>query len=213
LAALLAEQPFWQSSEKALRKYSKHRSLLMSNVTRYRQYLKSQQRDESQQQAPGDTCARRNPLRDLLQQLGLTMQLVDNGEKIPGSFWGDEEAGLIQNTIYGREDTPVHSFMHEACHYVCMDEQRRANLHTNAGGTSMEENAVCYLQLLLADALPGYGRANMFKDMDTWGYSFRLGSAERWFNEDAEDARQWLESKQLLKLADKITQSNRTALS
>lgn len=182
----------------------------MSDVTRYQQYLESQQRLSDH--ARCDANSQCDPLRDLLKELGLTLQLVDNGETIPGSFWGDEEAGLIQSTIYGREDTPVHSFMHEACHYVCMDEQRRAKLHTNAGGTSMEENAVCYLQLLLADALPGYGRATMFKDMDAWGYSFRLGSAERWFNEDADDARQWLESKQLLKLADKITQSNRAAL-
>jgi hypothetical protein len=28
--------------------------------------------------------------------------------------------------------------------------------------------------------------------MDEWGYSFRLGSAARWFAEDAEDARAWL---------------------
>jgi hypothetical protein len=28
--------------------------------------------------------------------------------------------------------------------------------------------------------------------MDSWGYSFRLGSAHAWFAADAEDARQWL---------------------
>ena len=32
------------------------------------------------------------------------------------------------------------------------------------------------------------GRERMFSDMDRWGYSFRLGSARAWFNEDAEDA-------------------------
>jgi len=150
-------------------------------------------------------------LQCLLQQLGLNLQLVDANAEIPGSFWGDEEAGLIQNSIYGRADTPVHSFMHEACHYVCMDEQRRLHLHTNAGGSSDEENAVCYLQILLADALPGFGRDTMFNDMDAWGYSFRLGSVKRWFNEDAEDARQWLEARHLLKLADHLTQLNRAA--
>lgn len=152
-------------------------------------------------------------LRRLLNLLGLTLQLVDDNADIPGSFWGDEEAGLIQHTIYGRADTPVHSFMHEACHYVCMDEERRSKLHTNAGGSSDEENAVCYLQILMADALPGFGRNTMFKDMDIWGYSFRLGSTQRWFNEDAEDARQWLESRELLKLADHLTKLNRAALS
>jgi hypothetical protein len=32
----------------------------------------------------------------------------------------------------------------------------------------------------------------MFQDMDAWGYSFRLGSAKAWFEEDAQDAKQWL---------------------
>ena len=31
----------------------------------------------------------------------------------------------------------------------------------------------------------------MMADMDTWGYSFRLGSARAWFEGDAEDAWQW----------------------
>ena len=29
-------------------------------------------------------------------------------------------------------------------------------------------------------------------DMDEWGYTFRLGSAKKWFEEDAEDALEWL---------------------
>ena len=28
--------------------------------------------------------------------------------------------------------------------------------------------------------------------MDRWGYTFRLGSARAWFEEDAEDARDYL---------------------
>jgi hypothetical protein len=48
------------------------------------------------------------------------------------------------------------------------------------------------LQVLLADHLPGFGSARMFQDMDAWGYSFRLGSAQAWFATDAEDARQFL---------------------
>ena len=38
----------------------------------------------------------------------------------------------------------------------------------------------------------------MLEDMDAWGYSFRLGSAENWFEEDAEDAKQWLVDRELL---------------
>ena len=37
------------------------------------------------------------------------------------------------------------------------------------------------------------GRERMFADMDTWGYTFRLGSARAWFNEDAADACIWLQ--------------------
>lgn len=150
-------------------------------------------------------------LTALLDALGLQVQLVEAQQKIPGSFWGDEEAGLIKSTIYIRPDTPVHSALHEACHFACMDDERRASLHTNAGGNSAEENAVCYLQILLSDALPDVGRRKMFSDMDSWGYSFRLGSTERWFSEDANEARLLLQQKGLLKLADRLTHSDRSA--
>ena len=33
----------------------------------------------------------------------------------------------------------------------------------------------------------------MFSDMDAWGYSFRLGSSRAWFEQDAEDAVEWLQ--------------------
>jgi hypothetical protein len=51
---------------------------------------------------------------------------------------------------------------------------------------------VCYLQLLLAEALPQFGFARACDDMDEWGYSFRLGSTRSWFEQDADDARLWL---------------------
>ncbi|OED42412.1 hypothetical protein AB833_07175 [Chromatiales bacterium (ex Bugula neritina AB1)] len=148
-------------------------------------------------------------LHTLLAALGLQVVHVDAAAAIPGSFWGDEEAGLIGATLYLRDDTPVHSVLHESCHFACMDESRRAELHTNAGGDSAEENAVCYLQILLSDVLPDMGRARMFNDMDTWGYSFRLGSSRRWFEEDADDAKSWLAHKQLLAMADQLTHTNR----
>ena len=139
-----------------------------------------------------------NPIAELLESMGLALEIVADGEEIPGSFWGDEEAGLIKNTLYARSDTPVHSILHEACHWLCMDEERRAGLHTNAGGDYDEENAVCYLQILLADRIPAFGRDRCLADMDEWGYSFRLGSARAWFEEDAEDAREWLVGREIL---------------
>ncbi|MEJ8568400.1 hypothetical protein [Elongatibacter sediminis] len=137
-------------------------------------------------QGRGDSVA------ELLERYGLRIVKVDAGTSIPGSFWGDEEAGLQGNGVWVRDDTPIHSVLHEACHYVCMDPGRRNGLDTDAGGDYDEENAVCYLQILLADEIPGLGRNRMMADMDRWGYSFRLGSAAAWFSRDAEDARAWL---------------------
>lgn len=131
-------------------------------------------------------------LQTLLGRYGLQLEIISPGDAIPGSFWGDSEAGLIDNRLLARSDTPLHSILHEACHYICMDATRRTGLHTNAGGDYAEENGVCYLQILLADQLPNVGRERLMQDMDAWGYSFRLGSTARWFAEDAEDARAWL---------------------
>ncbi|MDH5424691.1 MAG: hypothetical protein OEY29_06860 [Gammaproteobacteria bacterium] len=140
----------------------------------------------------------RDEFRTLLGRYQIDIIDSDNDKDIPGSFWGDEEAGLIGNKLYCRDDTPLHSALHEACHYICMDEQRRRGLHTDAGGGYDEENAVCYLQILLADYIAEMGLARMFSDMDEWGYSFRLGSARRWYEEDAQDALDWLTRYRLL---------------
>ena len=132
------------------------------------------------------------PLRLLLADFGLELARVADKTTIPGSFWGDAEAGLRRDTLFVRGDTPVHSALHEAGHYVCMNARRRAELDTNAGGDYAEENAVCYWQIQICDDLPGMNRATMCADMDAWGYTFRLGSAAVWFAHDAEDARAWL---------------------
>jgi len=127
----------------------------------------------------------------LLDRFALELVLVAPETVIPGSYWGEREAGLIGSRIYARLDTPLHSLLHESAHFICMSPERRAGLHTDAGGDDTEESAVCYLQILLAEALR-FGLERICSDMDAWGYSFRLGSAVRWFAEDAEDARGWL---------------------
>ena len=128
----------------------------------------------------------------LLNRYGLDLALTAPQEVIPGSYWGESEAGLLGNRLYARLDTPLHSILHEASHYICMTPERRAGLDRDAGGDDLEESAVCYLQVVLADGLQGAGRERLCADMDAWGYSFRLGNTHEWFCNDAEHERAWL---------------------
>ena len=79
-----------------------------------------------------------------------------------------------------------------------MDGERRDGLDRDAGGDDLEESAVCFLQVLLADDIDGVGRDRLMADMDTWGYSFRLGNTRDWFESDADDAREFLVNHGLL---------------
>jgi len=137
-------------------------------------------------------------VRALLARYQLQLVVQAPGTAISGSFWGESEAGIVGATVYVRGDTPVHSLLHETCHILCMTAQRRNSLHRNAGGDDLEEAAVCYLQILLGDELPGVGRARLMQDMDAWGYSFRLGATAPWFYTDAEDARDFLVRNELI---------------
>lgn len=134
----------------------------------------------------------------LLGRFRIDLCLCAADSPIPGSYWGEPEAGIVEQSVYARPDTPLHSVLHEACHVICMPPQRRATLATDAGGDHLEEAAVCYLQVLLADELPGLGRTRIMRDMDAWGYSFRLGCTQRWFEDDSDDARAWLEGRHLV---------------
>lgn len=136
--------------------------------------------------------------RALLAGHGLELTLVADGAAIPGSYWGAPEAGLIGTTVHVRRDTPVHSLLHEACHLIVKPAEARDAVHTDASESVAEEDATCYLQIVLGDRLPGVGRERVMADMDAWGYSFRLGSARAWFERDAEDARAWLRERGLL---------------
>ncbi|HEV2538780.1 MAG TPA: hypothetical protein VGU03_03650 [Frateuria sp.] len=133
----------------------------------------------------------------LLSRLGLSLQRVPAGQPIPGSYWGEEEAGIIGTAVYARDDTPVHSLLHEACHLLVLPPERRAQVHTDATDSVEEEDATCYLQILLADELAGVGRARLMADMDAWGYSFRLGSTQAWFEQDAAEALAFLRARGL----------------
>lgn len=145
-------------------------------------------------------------LEELFARFGIVVVRVGDGQAIPGSHWDAPEAGIVGNELFVRADTPVHSALHEGGHLICMGEERRARVHTDAGGDDLEESAVCYLQVLLADELP-VGSARLMRDMDEWGYSFRLGSTRGWFEEDAEDARQWLEERGFVRDGELVVRS------
>ena len=137
-------------------------------------------------------------LSALLLRYDLHLRLIADGDPIPGSYWGDDEAGIIGHEVFVRADTPVHSVLHEAGHLIVLPPEKRAGVHTDATDSIDEENAVCVLQALLADALPGVGRKRILADMDAWGYTFRLGSAQAYVEQDAADAWAWLASRGLI---------------
>ena len=130
----------------------------------------------------------------LLAAFGLVLVRVADGEPIPGSYWGESEAGIIGTTVHARGDTPVHSLLHEAGHLIVLPAERRVGVHTDATDSIEEEDAVCVLQALLGDALPGASCERVLADMDAWGYTFRLGSARAYVEHDAEAAWAWLQA-------------------
>ena len=136
--------------------------------------------------------------RALLARYGLELVRVVDDEAIPGSYWGESEAGLVGATVHARNDTPVHSLLHEAAHLIVLPPERRDAVHTDATDSVEEEDAVCVLQALLGDELPGVGRERVFADMDAWGYTFRLGSAQAYFERDSESAWAWLRARGLV---------------
>ncbi len=85
---------------------------------------------------------------------------------IPASYWGEPEAGIIANNVYVRGDTPVHSLLHEACHLIVLPAEKRALVHTDATDSVPEEDATCYLQIVLASRIPR--RRQRPADWRTW---------------------------------------------
>ncbi len=145
----------------------------------------------------------------LLSRYGLDLRMLAPGVQLPGSYWGDSEAGLKATALYARPDTPLHSVLHEAAHFICMTPERRSGLDTDAGGDDAEECGVCYLQLLLSGELTQCGFDRACLDMDEWGYSFRLGSTRAWYEQDAEDARLWLLDAGIINAESRLTGSCR----
>jgi hypothetical protein len=145
------------------------------------------------------------PVAASVSRYGARLVVVPDGAPIPHTYWGAPEAGLAGEDIYVRSDTPAHSLLHELGHYVCMSAARRRALVRDAGGDADEECAVCYLQILLAEGLPGFGREKALDDMDAWGYSFREGSARAWWRGDARYARAWLMQHGLIDANGRVT--------
>jgi len=100
-------------------------------------------------------------VNQLLGRYGLVAEYVPDAVPITASFWGAPEAGIVGRQVFIRGDTPVHSLLHEVCHIICMSAERRDSLYRDAGGNDLEESAVCYLQVILADFMTGVGRARI----------------------------------------------------
>ena len=154
----------------------------------------------------------RSSVDALVSAYGLELITVCAGAKIPASYWGEPEAGLAGRCLFVRGDTPSHSLLHETAHYVCMPHERRESLWRDAGGDVEEESAVCFLQVLLADYLPGLGRNRVLEEMDEWGYTFREGSATIWFRGDGRIAHEWLLAKDIIDHRGKPTWQLRASL-
>ena len=77
----------------------------------------------------------------LLDRYGLALRVVAPEVQIPGSYWGESEAGLKGSVLYARPDTPLHSVLHEAAHFICMSPERRVSLDRDAGGDDAEATA------------------------------------------------------------------------
>ena len=134
----------------------------------------------------------------LLARYRLQLARVADGAPIPGSYWGEPEAGIVGSVVHARGDTPVHSLLHEAAHLIVLPPERRAAVHTDATDSVEEEDAVLVLQALLADEIPDAGRIRILEDMDAWGYTFRLGSARAYMEQDADAAWAWLAARSLV---------------
>src|SRR5258706_9548032 len=96
----------------------------------------------------------RSAVVQLLMRYGLELRMVEPGAQIPGSYWGESEAGLRGGTLLARPDTPLHSILHEAAPFICMSPERRVGLGRGPGGGDAGENAGCFLQGPLAGPLP-----------------------------------------------------------
>ena len=79
----------------------------------------------------------------LAARYGVPVKQVEPGAPIPGTYWGEPEAGILNGVLHARPDTPVHSFLHELGHIVCADAVRRAGIRADAGGEDIEESGVC----------------------------------------------------------------------
>jgi len=91
----------------------------------------------------------RLPLEVMLDRYGLAFVLAAPEEVIPGSYWGEREAGLMgSRSSPGSTRRCIRCCTGRAISSACRPSGR-AGLDTDAGGDDAEENAVCYLQILI----------------------------------------------------------------
>lgn len=133
----------------------------------------------------------------LLARYGLRLHRVESDAAIPGSFWGEPEAGIIGCDVYVRDDTPVHSLLHEAGHLIVLPAENALRcIPTRPIRWKKKTPPVTCRSCWPSNCL--VWAARLMADMDSWGYTYRLGSTRAWFEQDAENARSWLDARGLL---------------
>ena len=123
----------------------------------------------------------------LLARYGLAARARRRRRADPRQLLGRTRSRPDRPRVHARDDTPVHSLLHEAAHLIVLPPERARRAyrrHRFGRGRRRRLRAAVAARRRPARRRP---RALM-ADMDAWGYTFRLGSARAYFERDAEDA-------------------------
>lgn len=122
----------------------------------------------------------------------LWFECVVDGELIFGSFWGDEEVGIIGIIVYVCGDMLVYLLLYEVCYLIVLLLECCVVVYIDVIDLIEEEDVICYLQIVLVDVFLGVGCDWLMVDMDVWGYLFWFGLICVWFEQDVENVCQFL---------------------
>lgn len=123
---------------------------------------------------------------------GFWLYYVVFGELIFGSYWGELEVGIIVSNVYVCDDMFVYLMLYEVCYLIVLLLEWCVQVYIDVIDLVVEEDVICYLQIVLVGQLFGVGSQWLMVDMDVWGYMYWLGFMKVWFEQDVEDVKVWL---------------------